>query len=138
MDKIKRPAELRHLNDLLSFIIDFAKNGKMDDEAMAELRLAMEEALVNIISYAYPEGSPGDILVECSLTESGDMSVKLTDWGIPFDPSEKRVPDFDAPMCERGKGGLGIFLTKSFADELEYVRGKEKNELIIVKRIGSS
>lgn len=137
MDKIKRPADFNHLKDLLSFIIDFAKAHKMEEEELAELQLAMEEAIVNIISYAYPE-KQGDILVECSLTLSGDVIIKLTDWGIPFDPNEKRAPDFDVPMCERGKGGLGVFLTRSFADELTYVRGKEKNELSIVKYIGSS
>jgi anti-sigma regulatory factor (Ser/Thr protein kinase) len=137
MDKIKRPADLSHLEDFLSFIIDFAKAHKMKEAVLTELQLAVEEAIVNIISYAYPE-KKGDILVECSLTPSGDVFVKLTDWGIPFDPNEKRSPDFDVPMCERGKGGLGIFLTRSFADELTYVRGKEKNELTIVKYLGSS
>jgi anti-sigma regulatory factor (Ser/Thr protein kinase) len=137
MDKIKRPADLRHLEEMLSFIIGFARKNGMKEETVFELRLALEEALVNIISYAYPEKG-GDIQIECSLTSSSGMLVKLTDWGTPFDPKEKRVPDFDAPMGERGKGGLGIFLTRSFADDLEYIRGKDKNELSIVKHIDPS
>lgn len=136
MPKIKRPAELRYLRELLSFVVEFAGKNKMSEDAISDFRLALEEALVNIISYAYPDGG-GDVQLECSVSSPG-LDVKIFDWGVPFNPKEVSAPDTDAPLDERAEGGLGIFLAHNLVDDIQYSRKNGKNILAFIKRFTPS
>lgn len=136
MSKIKRPAELRYLRELLSFVVEFAGKSKMPEDALSDFRLALEEALVNIISYAYPEGG-GDVQLECSVSSPG-LAVKISDWGVPFNPKEVSSPDTDAPLSDRAEGGLGIFLAHSLVDDIQYSRKNGRNILAFIKHFDPS
>ena len=83
-----------------------------------KIRLCSEEAVVNVVNYAY-EGGNGFLDIETEAAE-GWFILKLKDAGTPFDPLSAPEPDITLAADEREIGGLGIFLCKQMMDEVHY------------------
>ena len=96
------------------------------------LNLAMEEAVVNVISYAYPMGEEGEIVVEAKIN-SKRLKFVITDKGMPFDITKREEADVTLPADERPIGGLGIFLVRHIMDSVNYERVGDKNILSLRK-----
>lgn len=91
------------------------------------LEMALEELLVNVASYAYPDGEG---LVELACTASdGGLDMVLTDHGVAYDPTETPEPDLDLDVEERAIGGLGVFLAGRIFASMSYKREKNANIL---------
>lgn len=97
------------------------------------LNLVMEEAITNIIFYAFPEGGIHQIIINLSLS-GNELTIEIIDEGIPFDPTSKEQPDTNLPAEERPIGGLGIFLIRKMMDNVSYKRDKNKNILTLKKK----
>ena len=83
-----------------------------------KIRLCCEEAVQNVVDYAY-EGGAG--YLETSVEKNGQMlEFNFKDSGTPFNPLEKKDPDVTATIEERPIGGLGIFLCKQMMDDILY------------------
>ena len=95
-------------------------------------RLACEEIVMNITSYAYPEGHDGFLDVEA---ESHDdrVVIRFSDGGMPFNPLEHKEPDTKVSWKLRHIGGLGVFLVLKKMDEVRYAYEDNKNILTIIK-----
>lgn len=103
---------------------------QLDSEAMGRLCLMLEEALVNVVSYAYPAGENGEIEVVVASGvpgDGGEVMVEIIDGGVPFDPTVAAAPDTEAPLEERSIGGLGIYLIRSLATRVDYRRENGRN-----------
>ena len=98
------------------------------------LRLACEEIVMNITSYAYPEDSDGFLDVE---TEKNDnrIIIRFKDGGVPFNPLEHPDPDIKLSWEHRPIGGLGIYLVTKKMDDVRYAYMDNKNVLTIEKTI---
>lgn len=96
---------------------------------MLELDLLIEEILVNICRYSYPEGAPGTVVVTYSILELGELTVEVGDQGVEFDPLKVTPPDLTLDLAQRPVGGLGIWLLKSLARSLSYRREHGWNRL---------
>lgn len=132
--KIRLPARLENLEELINFTLHFLSSCGVDKETASEIHLAVDEACTNSIKYAYPPGREGELELSCALT--GDsVIVTIRDWGKAFNPLESPPPDLDLGIEERPIGGLGIFLMKKFSDRLEYRRENNSNFLTIIKKI---
>lgn len=132
----KFPATLDQLYAMLQLICGQAMELGFDEMELAKIELACEEALVNIISYAYP-GKQGEIEIELKPYEKG-IEIELTDQGIPYDPvsqSEitKRVLDNPDPIELRKLGGYGIFFILTLMDDVSYSREGDNNVLKLIK-----
>ncbi|MEG1502332.1 MAG: ATP-binding protein [Synergistaceae bacterium] len=104
------------------------------ESQIINLRLAIEEALVNVISYAYPPGETGEI--ELSMMKiDGSIVIDISDQGVAFDPTQVADVDISASAEERGIGGLGIHMLKILMDEVIYTRQGEFNRLTLKKKI---
>lgn len=97
------------------------------------LQLACEEIVVNITSYAYPEGSDGylDVIIQ----KTDRIVIRFEDGGVPFNPLEHKSPDTTLPWKQRPIGGLGIFLLRRKMDDIHYEYIDNKNILTIEKVI---
>ena len=107
-----------------------------DDEALRfKLRLSIEEAVENVVRYAYDGGigwlEAGTRLNQDSLI----LTIELRDAGVPFNPLEKGDPDITLGAEEREIGGLGIFLCKKMMDNIEYRYEDGNNILTMYKKI---
>ena len=100
-----------------------------------KLNLALEEAVSNIILYAFKE-QPKDQQIEIRASCCDDrLTLIVIDGGEAFDPRLQNDPDISLPVEERPIGGLGIFLIKQIMDKVEYQRVNDKNILILSKNI---
>lgn len=95
-----------------------------------QLNLALEEAVVNVMNYAYPGQTDMPIVLSVSADEGTDGIVfRLTDNGVPFDPTRAEMPDVTLSAEERNIGGLGIFLVEQLMNRVAYEREGESNVL---------
>ena len=126
---------LQQVNLVSAFIKNIASQLEIDKKTTGEIRLAVEEAVVNIIHYAYPSGSTGNIITLEAKSDGVTLMLILTDSGAAFDPTE--VPDADTTMSaeERPIGGLGIHLIRQLTDSINYKRENGKNILTMRKNI---
>ena len=104
-------------------IIDYLMSSPdipQDETLQFKIRLSIEEAVENVVRYAY-EGGMGWIEVGTELDPAGVMlTIVLRDAGVPFNPLDKADPDITLSAEERQIGGLGIFLCKQLMDHIEY------------------
>ena len=119
MPTIKVPARLENLDVAKEYL------KKAIPEAFAaqtsNVLLVAEELLVNVFSYAYPEGFEGEAAVSLDVVNfdgEDKLVFKVIDWGAPFNPFEEApVPDLTLDIDSRPVGGLGIFLIKQVSEK---------------------
>lgn len=125
------PADITYLPALMAYVRSqlVAKNISLQE--INRVELAVEEALVNVISYAYPQRKGVEqVSVDCALTDERRFEVVIKDSGVPFNPLEAEIdPRVDRPIEERNIGGLGVFLVRKLVDEMTYSRLQEQNIL---------
>lgn len=127
------PAKMENLEILIGFVLSAAEQLHFNLKLKNQLRLATEEILVNVISYAYP-GRDGEVTVSTDRTSGREgLHVEIIDEGIPFDPLSKPAPDLTVPIKERQIGGLGIYLLREMMSEVSYRRENGKNILMFIK-----
>lgn len=124
------------IEGLSAMIIDAVMSSEdmpKDEALLFKLRLAVEEAVENIVNYAYHDKAgyqEADTFVK-----DGVLSIVLQDAGVPFNPLDKEDPDITLSAEDRPIGGLGIFLCKKLMDSVEYEFVNGCNKLTIRKRI---
>lgn len=129
-------ARLERLEEVVGFVAGCAERSGLDDSKRFGMHLAVEEAVVNICSYAYPEGG-GMIDVAC-FESPGSFVIELSDSGIPFDMLSLPDPDTGSAIEDRAVGGLGGYFIRKFSDASSYERRSGRNVLRLVFRQGNS
>ena len=108
-----------------------------DDELQFKLRLSIEEAVENVVRYAYG-GGIGWLEADIHFDQDALLlSIELRDAGTPFNPLEKEDPDVSQGAEEREVGGLGIFLCKKMMDSIEYRYEDGNNVLTMTKKVNN-
>jgi len=117
---INLPAKLENLERWMNAVSECAREQGYDQKRISKIELALEEALVNICKYSYPE-EPRNAEVSCK-QDNSRFIIEIVDSGIPFDMTSLPAPDITSSVEQRKIGGLGIFLIKKTVDEVEYRR----------------
>lgn len=121
-------AEFPTLSIIIEYIKREAYKSGMQEKTLNKMELACEEAIVNIISYAYPK-KRGVLDIVC-ITKGHRFEITLRDQGVPFNPIEAEInPQIDASIQDREIGGLGIYLLRQTIDEASYQRLEDENIL---------
>lgn len=108
-----------------------------DEELRFKIELSIEEAVENVVQYAY-EGGIGWLEAGTSLDDKSlILTIELRDAGMPFNPLEKEDPDITLSADERPVGGLGIYICKSMMDSIDYRYEDGNNILVLKKRVRS-
>ncbi len=129
---LKLTARVENLQRLMGSVSTCARAEDFAQKKIQEIELAVEEALVNIFNYAYPDG-PGEVEVNCRADHDHFM-IEIIDSGIPFDMTSLPDPDLTADVDDREIGGLGIFLVKKMVDEVKYRREADRNILSLIMK----
>jgi serine/threonine-protein kinase RsbW len=91
-----------------------AQSRAMSSDTVADLKLALTEAVSNSVRHAY--GAQGEGQVDIRYEVHADaVVIEVVDDGAGFDPDE--APSFDGD--ELSEGGLGIAIIRTIADEVE-------------------
>lgn len=102
-----------------------------DEGVLFKIRLSIEEAVENVVQYAYDKGQGW--LEAGTERKDGSLFIWIKDAGIPFDPLAKPDPDITLSAEERQIGGLGIFLCKQLMDSVNYRFENGCNILVMSK-----
>ena len=125
--------DIAEIPQLSAFIDTFAEEAGIDFSLVMSLQLALEEAVVNVMEYAYPKGTVGKVLVTAS-AEGDDLEFVISDSGKAFDPTAKAEVNVDLGVEDRPIGGVGIHLVRNIMDSVAYERKDGKNILTLRKR----
>lgn len=104
---------------------------QLPPSAVFQLNLALEEAVVNVMNYAYPGQQGMPIYLSAHDGEANRLVIELEDEGMPFDPTQTDEPDVTLSAEDRPIGGLGIFLVKNFMKDVTYRRTGDRNVLVM-------
>ena len=127
--------DIQQIPQLAEFVEAVADVAHLDVGLTMSLNLALEEAVSNVIMYAYPKGSDGLVDIEAIIRKK-ELEFIISDNGTPFDPTAAPEADITLDAEERPIGGLGIFLVKNIMDVVEYTRSDDgKNILSMIKKI---
>lgn len=126
--------DISEIERLALFIEELGEDLSLNSVLVMNLNLALEEAVSNIILYAYPEKLGEEISIKASKVGEAIIFI-ISDNGVEFDPTV--LPDADITLSaeDREIGGLGIFLIRKIMDEVKYERIEGKNVLIIKKEL---
>jgi serine/threonine-protein kinase RsbW len=110
-----------------------AELAPLSEGDVADLKLALTEAVSNSVRHAYPRGD-GFVSIAYELS-AGALQIEVVDDGAGFDPDV--APPLEGE--ELSEGGLGIAIIRTIADELEITSrpGERGSRLRFVKRLQS-
>ncbi|MBO7279078.1 MAG: ATP-binding protein [Bacteroidales bacterium] len=122
------------ISRMSEFITQFAEEFNLSPEVSFNVHLALEEAVTNVIMYAFPENEEHEFMLTVRKAENS-LILNVIDSGKEFDPTLQPDADVTLPLEERPVGGLGIFLIRRLMLKVEYRRIDGKNILTMVKTI---
>ncbi len=127
--------DITQVAQLNNFVKEFATEVGIPQKEIRKLQLAIEEVVVNVMSYAYPTGMEGEVNIEESWNGQC-IKYTISDYGVAFDPTLS-VNNVDITLSaeERPIGGLGILLTRRLVDSINYERIDGRNVLTVRKAI---
>ena len=129
------PAKIEALSDVLGFVDRTLESYECPMKIQTAICVAIEEIFVNVARYAYPNGE-GDMTLGVGFDEqTREITFRMADKGVPFDPLKKPDPDITLSAEEREIGGLGIFITKKTMDTVTYAYENGENILTMIKKI---
>jgi anti-sigma regulatory factor (Ser/Thr protein kinase) len=131
MPSLKLLAKVAHLPQWTQFIVACAQEQGLPTKRLQDIELALEEALVNVCQYAYPE-TAGEVEVTCTVDAQQRFIIDIVDQGIPFDPLSLAAPALTDDLADRQVGGLGVFLIRRLMDEVSYRRVDDQNILQLI------
>ena len=126
--------DIQQIPQLAEFIDGIAEQAGLDMSVSMSLNLAMEEAVSNVMLYAYPQGSKRQVQIDATV-QDGTIKFVISDSGIPFDPTAKKDANIDLSVEDRPIGGLGIYMVKQIMDTVNYEYKDGKNILTLTKSI---
>ncbi len=109
---------------------DFAQENGFNSRQIYEIKLAVNEALANIIKHGYKGEDVGDIELSVETNNMGDLEIAIQDFAEIVDMAKLVSRDLDK-VEDRG---LGLFLMNSLMDEVEYNLSQEKGTRLILKK----
>ena len=130
---ITLPNDIEEVPQLAVFVDEVCEIAGFDMSTTMSINLALEEAVVNVMSYAYPAGTVGNVNIEAVANDTR-LKFIISDWGTPFDPTAEKEVDTSLSAEERPIGGLGIHLVRQIMDSINYERIDGKNVLTLRKK----
>ena len=132
--KIVLKNDISQIPNLEGFMDEVASLTGIDRTTTLSLNLAIEEAVTNVMLYAYPQGKIGTVNLK-AVIRPGSIEFVLWDRGIPFDPTAAPDADITLGVEERAIGGLGIHLVRNIMDSVSYQNRDGMNILTMIKNI---
>ncbi|MCX7708247.1 MAG: ATP-binding protein [Clostridia bacterium] len=112
------PAKEESLPYISEVCTGILKKSGIGHQDSSKTLLAIEEAAINIVKYAYDPGIEGDIELEFSLSDE-KFSVYVRDQGKGIDPGLLKIYDVDDEESIISSHGRGFFLMQAMTDEFQ-------------------
>jgi serine/threonine-protein kinase RsbW len=129
------PSSTENLAIVREFLKSVGHQAGMDDDEVAKVQLAVDEACSNVIEHAYGHDSSKEVMVRVSFDHEM-LRIEVVDTGQGFDPSLIPTQELEELAAQRKTGGLGVRLIQKLMDEVHYEVGPgKKNQIRMVKKI---
>jgi serine/threonine-protein kinase RsbW len=129
-------SDLRDLSRAREFVRTFCRTlpgSPLDEDRVAELALAVNEAASNVMKHAYHGRTDQRIHLEAEAF-ADHVAVRLHHLGDPFDPSAVPLPSFDGSR----ESGFGIYLITRSVDDVRYYRDERGGNCIALVKMRQS
>jgi len=125
------PADRKYLS-LIGAILKELCTCVPDMPAMAcyNVQLAVDEAVDNIITHAYPDNPAGRMQFTFELRPDR-LVIQVRDWGLGFDPSAVPEPDLARPRTR----GYGVYLIRQMMDSVVYEPNTADGNLVTLVKM---
>ena len=133
-DHIALAGTTEDVTRLSGFVKEYLARLDLDRKTASGMRLALEEAVVNVMNYAYPAGEAGKVDIYADSNRE-EVRFTIVDSGAAFDPTAALPADTTLDVQSRPIGGLGILLTRKLMDSVSYTRKHGQNVLTLTKSI---
>lgn len=123
--------DLARIREVSDSILRAAPDGGFDADDRAEILLALQECLTNVIRHAYRDGDAARVEVRLLVSRT-KFRARIRDWGVPFDPDAAQSAGAGWP----GDGGYGLLLVDNTMDRVRRWRSGRANwtELLRARR----
>ena len=112
--RLRIPAKAEYVTLCRLALTGLAQLRAMDDATIADMKLALTEAVSNSVRHAYVDDTDGHVDIRYDL-HPHRLDIEVIDDGAGFDPDEPPAIEGD----ELTEGGLGIAIIRTIADEFE-------------------
>ena len=127
---LEKEALRDNLEELFAFVEQALASLNAPTSNRGKMMMALDEALTNVVLYAYPEAQRGTVGIRICRNDN-TITAEIVDHGKPFDPTAHPTPDVTLPIEQRPIGGLGIHLMRNLVTSLRYYREKGANHLVL-------
>jgi anti-sigma regulatory factor (Ser/Thr protein kinase) len=131
--ELRLSASVGELERLQDWVEEILEQENCMIKACSQISIVVEELFVNIARYAY-NGAGGEAVIRLAV-QGPVLIMRFEDSGKAFNPLEHPLPDTAAGLEDRKIGGLGIYMTRKWMDDVTYDRTDGKNILTICKKI---
>ena len=128
--------DIQEVPQLTDFVNEVCKSVELDKNTTSQITVAIEEAVVNVMNYAYPAGTQGKVKIEATANDER-LKFTISDSGTPFDPTAQAEADITLPANKRSIGGLGIHIVRQTMDTVDYERTGDRNVLTLRKKLNN-
>ncbi|HEX5508108.1 MAG TPA: ATP-binding protein [Pseudolabrys sp.] len=123
--------QISDVGSVADLVSRFCATHNLSEQLLVALSVSLDEALSNIIKYAYSDEQRHSIFVQLAY-EPGTVAAMVEDDGRPFDPLS--APQLDLASRDRDRG-FGIHFIRNLMDDVKYFREGGLNRLVMRKRI---
>jgi serine/threonine-protein kinase RsbW len=113
------PAKPEYLLLARLAVTSVGRSAGASEETIADLKLAVTEAVANAVKHAYPPDVPGRVTVELTAS-AGRLEIAVSDRG-------RGLGDGDAPPStdRPAESGMGLSIIRAIADEIDVGAGPD-------------
>jgi anti-sigma regulatory factor (Ser/Thr protein kinase) len=113
---------------------ELARAHRLDADAVADMQVALDEILSNILENGFADGRAHRI--DVALSVDGDrLTAEVEDDCAAFDPLSVPPPELETPLKDRRVGGLGVHFVRSLMSQVSYTRVGARNRLVLTKSL---
>lgn len=122
------------LGRVARLVDELARRHQWRPDVVADVQVALDEVLTNVIAYAYDDDREHEISIRFTIDDDA-IEAEVVDDGRPFDPTAIPAPERGASLSDRRVGGLGMHLVRHLMSEVGYARVRGRNHLRLRRRV---
>ena len=107
---------------------------RLQPAVVADMQVALDEVLSNILQNGFGDGLPHRIEVTLSV-DGQALTAEIEDDCAPFDPLGVAPPELGASLRDRRVGWLGVHFVRNLMSEVRYARSGAGNRLVLRKSL---
>jgi len=135
--ELTTPSHTENLEMIRNFISHLAQKAGLDEMAVMDIAVAVEEACVNVIKHAHKSDEAKPLRLQIKIGKQ-KLTVLVRDEGQGFDPKQLDEQNARELLAKPKPGGRGILMMKMLMDEVHFEIGNGKGmQVRLVKHLAS-